>query len=130
MFMWDESNAKRGCDEICSALVKYFNENKPIADEIVVFTDNCARRNKNWCVMGWQLVRDSVFMKITHHFLVSGHTHLLSDRDFAHIENYKKKMSATYELIDWVAAVRKSRRSNPLRVYTKCKVAIFLTLLV
>lgn len=78
MFMWHESQAKRGSDEICSSLLRYFNENKPTCDVLVIFSDNYARQNKNWRMMAFwiQLVRDGVFKKIVHHFLVSGHTHL------------------------------------------------------
>lgn len=118
MFMWSEDVAKRGSDEICSVLHKFLADYQPVSEELIVYTDNCGGQNKNWQVMSFwlQLVRTEKYKTVTHNFLVAGHTHLPSDRDFAHIENYKKKMPTVYEPKQWVDAVKKAKRTNAFKV--------------
>lgn len=91
--MWTEDKAKRGSSEVASVILKFFRKNPPKAKQLLVYTDNCAGQNKNWLKMSlWlQMIREGLFEKIEHRFLVSGHTFLPSDRDFALIEKYKKK---------------------------------------
>lgn len=118
MYMWSENNGKRGSDEIASILLKHFKEREHLPKNLIVYTDNCGGQNKNWVLVGlWkQLVVEGVFDSVEHRFLVVGHTHLPSDRDFAMIEKYKKKMKAVYEPADWYDAVRKCKRTNPFEV--------------
>lgn len=64
----------------------------------------------------WQhLVKEGVFKSVEHRYLIVGHTHLPSDKDFASIEKYKKRMCAAHDPQDWYTAV-KSKRKNPLKV--------------
>lgn len=51
MYMWPENVAHRGSDEIASILFKHFKENEPIAEKLIVFTDNCGGQNKNWTLV-------------------------------------------------------------------------------
>ena len=51
MFLWDESIAARGSDEIGSCIVKYLRVNTTAAKKLVVFSDNCGGQNKNWNMM-------------------------------------------------------------------------------
>lgn len=118
MFMWTEATAKRGSSEIASILLKYIKSKPALPDHLVVFTDNCGGQNKNWLVMAlWiQLVREKVFKTIEHRFMVSGHSHLPSDRDFAVIEKHKKYIKQVYCPDEWFDIVRKSNRKNPFNV--------------
>nr|CAH7734334.1 unnamed protein product [Callosobruchus chinensis] len=118
MFMWPEHIAKRGSDEIASAILKFINHFAPQADELIVFTDNCGGQNKNWTVMClWlQLIRQKKFKVIEHRFLVPGHTHLPSDRDFAAIEKRKKYLKQVYSPEQWHTAVREAKIKNPFEV--------------
>lgn len=90
MFMWDESMAKRGSDEIGSCILKYLSVANVRAKKLVIFSDNCGGQNKNWNIMSmWShLVNTKRFQVIEHYFLIAGHTFLPSDRDFAKIEKY------------------------------------------
>ncbi|CAH2009500.1 unnamed protein product [Acanthoscelides obtectus] len=92
MFLWAEPTAKRGSEEIASILLKYLQGISSTKEHLVVFTDNCGGQNKNWVIMSlWlQLVREGFFKSIEHRFLIPGHTHLPSDRDFAIIEKHKR----------------------------------------
>lgn len=134
MYMWPENVAKRGSDEIASIMYKHFKENRPKPrQKLVVYTDNCGGQNKNWSIIClWQqLVNEGWFQSIEHRFLVAGHTHLPSDRDFAIIEKYKKHMRQVYEPKEWYEAVEKSKRKNPfiVRVLTQQDILCFSALL-
>lgn len=118
MFMWTESVAKRGSSEIASVLLKYLTSKPTRSENLLVFTDNCGGQNKNWLIMAlWlQLVREKVYKTIEHRFLISGHTHLPSDRDFALIEKHKKYVKQVFSPEEWFDIVRKSNRKNPFKV--------------
>lgn len=92
MYLWTENQAKPGADEVALVLFKFHYSKKEV-DKLIIFTDNCAGQNKNWFLMAFwlQLVKEKKFKTITHHFLVSGHTHLPPDRDFALIEKRHRK---------------------------------------
>ncbi|CAH0558686.1 unnamed protein product [Brassicogethes aeneus] len=119
MFMWTESTAKRGSEEIASIILKYiFSRTATGQNELVIFTDNCGGQNKNWLIMSlWlQLVREGKFKSVEHRFLVSGHTYLPCDRDFALIEKHKRFLRQVYCPDDWYTAVLKCKRTNPFEV--------------
>ncbi|CAH0564506.1 unnamed protein product [Brassicogethes aeneus] len=120
MYLWSEDKAKRGADEIASVLLKFLNnlENNNVED-LVVFTDNCPEQNKNWLLTSlWlQLVKENRFKSITHHFLISGHTHLPSDRDFALIEKrHRKYAPVIYSPEGWYSVVREANSKSPFIV--------------
>lgn len=83
--------AKRGSDEIASVIYKHFKKNPPSTEHLIVYTDNFSGQNKNWVLISlWQqLVNEEIFKSIEYRYLVVGHTHLPSDRDFAVIEKFK-----------------------------------------
>lgn len=63
------------------------------------------------------MIREGLFEKIEHRFLVSGHTFLPSDRDFALIEKYKRKnVNQAFTPNYWYEAVHKSNKKNPFEV--------------
>lgn len=118
MFLWTEDKAKRGSDEIASILLKFLSSKNDIED-LVIFTDNCPGQNKNWLLVSlWlQLVKERKFNTITHHFLVSGHTHLPSDRDFALIEKrHRKYAPEIYSPEGWYKIIKESNTKTPFVV--------------
>lgn len=118
MYLWTEDKAKRGADEVASVLLKFLN-NITDVDHLVIFTDNCPGQNKNWLLMGvWlQLIKEKKFKSITHHFLVSGHTHLPSDRDFALIEKrHRKYAPIIYSPEGWYEVIKEANRKMPFVV--------------
>ncbi|XP_072390087.1 uncharacterized protein [Diabrotica undecimpunctata] len=119
MYMWPENIAKRGSDEIASILYKHFRTNRPTANKLIVYTDNCSGQNKNWSLIClWQqLTIEGIFTSIEHKYLVVGHTRLPCDRDFAVIEKYKRhRLKQVYTPDDWYEAVRKCKRKNCFEV--------------
>lgn len=122
MYVWTEDQAKRGADEIISAVLKFLEDNSGIIEaieELIVFTDNCPGQNKNWQMMSFwlQLIKEKRFKQITHYFLVSGHTHLPSDRDFAKIEKRQRKHAPViYSPEGWHKVIREANKKNPFVV--------------
>lgn len=119
MYMWTEDVAKRGSEEIASCLLNYLTSRLTTGEEdLILYTDNCGGQNKNWLLMLlWlQLVREKKYKTIEHRFLVSGHTYLPSDRDFAVIERHKKYLRQVYCPQQWYEAVSRSKRVNPFNV--------------
>lgn len=117
--MWSENIAKRGNEEIASILYKHFKTNRPIADKLIMYTDNCSGQNKNWSLIFlWQqLTLEGIFTSIEHKYLLVGHTRLPCDPNFAVIEKYKRhRMKQVYTLDDWYEAVRKCERKNCFKV--------------
>lgn len=119
MFVWTENVAKRGSDEVASILLKYLSSKIGNAEHLVFFTDNCPGQNKNWLLISlwFQLVKEQKFKTITHHFLVSGHTHLPSDRDFALIEKrHRKYAPLVYSPEEWQNIIKESNKKRPFNL--------------
>ncbi|KAK4883452.1 hypothetical protein RN001_006771 [Aquatica leii] len=60
------------------------------------------------------VVRDNIYKSF---FLVAGHTHLPSDRNFAAIEKHKKYVGQVYSPGCWIQVVTESGTRNPFNVY-------------
>lgn len=96
MCFWHEGFAGRGGNEISSCLLRVLNMGITNKNNLIVWSDNCAAQNKNrmmvfvYCF----LIACGIFETIEHKFLVSGHSFLQCDRDFALIEKRKRKVKA------------------------------------
>lgn len=94
MCLWDESIAGRGGNEMSSCLLYILNNVNPSnRKKITICSDNCASQNKNSMIVFIYvfLVSLGVYESIDHKFLVSGHSFLQCDRDFALIEKRKRE---------------------------------------
>ena len=118
MYVWDETVASRGPEEIGSCIVAYCHKK---ADDgvrfITAYSDSCGGQNRNHkLVLIWMHICMTTFIeKIDHKFLVSGHSFLPNDADFGVIERTTKK-SALYVPDQWYNAIRSCKRSNPFEV--------------
>ena len=117
-FMWNESVAKRGSDEITSCLFKYFKHFDISGDILYAVSDNCCGQNKNWTMMGfWQyLIAIKRFKKIVHIFPQVGHTMLPSDRDFGQVEKEARRHEAIYSPTDWENILKSAQKKQPFKV--------------
>lgn len=122
MMLWHEVMAHRGSTEIASALLFYVTQNfqrlGPGQErKLVVWSDRCVGQNNNWkmITMLRMLLRENYFTQVEQKFMVSGHSFLPCDRDFALIERVKKP-STVYVPFQWVDVIAKSKINNPFTV--------------
>lgn len=109
-YMWNETVAKRGGNDIGSCVYRHLKELPATIRHIVLFSDSCAGQNKNSYVgsMFMTVLQSSDTLElIDHKFLVVGHTHMECDVDHALIERAKKKSGiAIHHPRDWYQFVQ------------------------
>lgn len=118
MCLWDESRAGRGGNEISSCLLYILNNVNPNnKKKITVWSDNCASQNKNRMMVFIYvfLVSLGLYESIDHKFLVSGHSFLQCDRDFALIEKRKRACKPMVPA-DWHSIIESSTHTGKFRV--------------
>ena len=103
--IWSEGEGRRGVQEVCSALLTFF-ELTTIGDgttTLVAWSDSCAGQNKNFQMIAfWQyLMLTGQFVSIEHKFPIPGHSFLDSDRDFAKIEGEVKRRENIYSMDEY-----------------------------
>lgn len=119
-YMWDESTAGRGADEIGSCLLKHFSEHNISGSKLIAISDNCGGQNKNWSIVSvWlRLLAQGTFEEIVHIFPQVGHTMLPSDRDFAYVEKYvRAHCQYIYTPDEWESVLRSSQKKTPFIVH-------------
>lgn len=125
-YLWDETKANRGGQEVASCIYKYVNDKLDKCDsikEIIFYSDCCPGQNRNiyMAVMFLHLVgclkekgRDLI---IHHKFLIPGHTHMEADTIHAAIEKQKKRTMIDIELPrDWAILISSVPRKPPINV--------------
>lgn len=117
MCMWHEGVASRGANEIASCLLHIVNHGLTIKKHLVIWCDNCGGQNKNRILLFTLifLVANGIFHTIELKFLVSGHSFMPCDRDFALIEK-RKKVTRAYVPSDLHAVVTGARYTPPFKV--------------
>lgn len=115
MYAWDETVASRGSQEISSCIIKHINTHAASANKIIMYSDSCTGQNRNIKVT-LSLLRlvsreDNGIETIDHKFMVSGHSYLPNDTDFASIENCSKKRTI-YQPSDWYSIIQDARTKN------------------
>ncbi|KAJ8967796.1 hypothetical protein NQ317_012692 [Molorchus minor] len=89
------------------AVWKAVRSNITRKQKLIVWSDNCAGQNKNKMMLFlWiYLVANGYYQEINHKFLVSGHSFLSCDRDFAQIEKRKRleKCEVPFDLLRLIA---------------------------
>lgn len=106
-YVWNESEAKRGSNEIATCLLKFmkYMVGKGIK-EFCFYSDNCGGQNRNRFIFAmWEYAAFTLKVKITHRFLEKGHTQNEGDSMHACIENaHKGKL--IYVPAQWVTLIR------------------------
>lgn len=119
MRLWNESLTGRGGCEIGSAILKLLlSENKfTTKTKLVIWSDNCIGQNKNrMLIMVFvYLVAVGKFTQIDQKFLVSGHSYLPCDRDFAQVEK-RKRVCKLFVPSDIETMIKEARHQNPFTV--------------
>lgn len=117
-FLWDETDGKRGSDEIGSALYKHLLSLPNHVKHVIYYSDCCGGQNRNRYVTTLLLhaIRNiSNLEKIEIKFLESGHTQMECDSMHSTIEKAKKNLKifspAEYETI-----IKAARKKQPYEV--------------
>ena len=95
MFIWNESEGKRGSNEIMSCIYDFLMNSISLAnyEKIHTFSDGCAGQNRNKTMISFMsyIVETTNISEWTHSFMESGHSFLPNDTDFGRIERAKKR---------------------------------------
>ena len=109
--IWMENEAKRGPNEVCSALLASLNvadvgtdsSNPP--PKLAAWSDSCAGQNFKMLCFFQYLIPKGRFREIEHKFPEPGHTYLDSDRDFGKIEVAVKKRENIFTADEYHAII-------------------------
>lgn len=117
MCVWHEGIASRGANEIISSFVKVVTSRITTKKKIEMWCDNCAGQNKNKMLVFamFYLVASGWFESIECRFLVSGHSFMPCDQDFAMIEKRKKRVAAMVPT-EIKEMIQSSKLNNPFEV--------------
>ena len=120
MYMWPETTASRGSQEIGSCLLQHFKFARSQAQNLIAFSDACGGQNRNInIVCFWMYVvgsSDFSYATVDHKFMLSGHSYLPNDRDFETIEKASRHTQHVYVPEDWCVLVERARQRNPFTV--------------
>lgn len=87
--LWHEGQSGRGGNEVASCVFRAVTSVHPTKNCLTVWIDNCCGQNKNKMMLFlWMSI--GLYKEVNHKFLVSGHSFLDCDRDFALIEKWKR----------------------------------------
>lgn len=121
-FFWNETDAKRGANEIGSCLLKIFEKiSSESADDggvhLVLYSDNCCGQNKNKFMVALYLyvVTHLNIESITHKFLIKGHTQNEGDNIHSLIEKEIKKnlkSGPIYSPHQYVAIIKNAKKTG------------------
>lgn len=117
MCVWHEGIAGRGANEVCSCFLKVTTSGLTTKKNIQLWCDNCAGQNKNQMLIFamMYLVATKKYESVECRFLVSGHSFMPCDQDFAIIEKRKKVVKAMVPE-DIKKMIEKARLHSPFTV--------------
>lgn len=116
-FIWNETEGKRGSNEIATSLYLYLQNTK--ATEVVMFSDTCGGQNRNQFVAAMLLyiVRTHPTIKsLDFIFMVQGHSHMEVDNMHSAIERKSSDLKI-YSPYGWEIVASIARR-NPYHVHS------------
>lgn len=109
-YMWDETRAKRGSNEIGSCLLLFIETMvKEGKKEFRFYSDSCTGQNRNRFIFAMFLYAATKYgVKITHRFLEPGHTHMEVDNVHGRIEK-ATYMQHIFSPEEWHDAIRNAK---------------------
>lgn len=111
MYVWNETEAARGSDEVASCLLHWISERQAGNAEftiLTIFADNCGGQNKNINIilMALREVHSRRLFRVELTFLVSGHSFLPCDRSFGVIEKAIRQREVIYTPADYYSVIK------------------------
>lgn len=122
MFLWHEIIAKRGSREIGSCILNYVQTTFPKLlpnqeRKLILWSDRCVGQNNNKNILSlyMYLIRLGYFSEVHQKFMITGHSFLPCDRDFALIERRKK---VRYAMVpkDWKKIISEAKLGKPFLI--------------
>lgn len=129
-YVWVESEAGRGAQEVGSCLKKHIQENLTTINELVLWSDSCGGQNRNIkivLILKTILEKHPTLQKITLRYVLPGHSFLPNDSDFGDIECALKLQQRLYTVDDYVNVMKVCRKKNALVVHRMEKEEFFGT---
>ena len=114
-YLWNETDAKRGSNEIGTCLYQYLKSLPPHVKHACLYSDSCAGQNRNRYIANLLHHVVSTFpnlQTIDQKFLETGHTQMECDSVHAAIE-HAKKATSIYVPSQWDTVITMSRKSMP-----------------
>src|SRR5258705_6370941 len=104
----------RGGNETASCLLRTLEARVTYKRKLIIWSDNCAAQNKNRMLLflWFYLIARGIVDEVQQKYLVSGHSYLSCDRDFALIEKIKRKRKCEVPL-DLVRVMVEAREKHP-----------------
>lgn len=132
MYLWDETVASRGPQEVGSCLLHYIKTNVR-SKRLVMYSDQCGGQNRNikMAVLCNYIVSspDFTVTEIHHKFLVSGHSYLPCDQDFGLIEKEKKYFTDRVHVPShWKDVIKSAKKRQPFHVIEMTSNLFFSTI--
>lgn len=112
MYVWDETIASRGSQEISACLTKHIKQHP--CKHIIIYSDTCGGQNRNINVaLSLMKLAQGIdgIETIDLKFMVSGHSYLPNDADFGNIESAAKNQTV-YVPDDWYRIIASARKTN------------------
>lgn len=131
MYVWNESVASRGAQEISSCLLYHFKNFVPNeCKKIILYSDGCAGQNKNIkmsLMLTHFLQNHATITSVVQNFFVSGHSYNVCDRKFGLIEKCGRRVSNIYTPDLWFDIINTAKTTAPPFVVTKMNSADFFS---
>ncbi|CAG7817305.1 unnamed protein product, partial [Allacma fusca] len=124
MYFWHQTDGRRGQIEIASIIYKHvtghFTPLEPGQTRKLNFwSDRCFAQNNNYQIVALfkYLTLMRYFTEVHQKFLVTGHSFLPCDRDFAVIERYAKYKKASIAVpSEWMKVIANCRPQSPFSI--------------
>ncbi len=112
-YIWGETDAQRGCVEVCSIMEKYLRkiDSRGEITELALFCDNCAGQQKNMAMIALMIhfIKTSTnIKKISLNFLMVGHSLMTVDSVHGCIERAVKN-KIVYAPSEWPTIISNAR---------------------
>lgn len=117
MYVWNESIASRGAQEVGSCLKKHIqNCIPPEVNHLILYSDSCGGQNRNikMSLLLMHVLQTSQTLDIIDQkFFIPGHSFNECDQDFGVIEKAKKYNPEIYIPNHWVNVIKTAKKRSP-----------------
>lgn len=118
MYVWPETIASRGAQEIGACLSRHFCERlTPCTNKLILYSDSCYGQNRNQklalilkkFIDSWK----HSDLVIEQRYFIVGHSYNSCDRCFGLIERQSKITENIFTPSHWVETIRQAKKTNP-----------------